>query len=56
VTDQKTWEQRCADLMERLMAASVAGKDARPLQEELKLLLAEKPEQKRKKKHGTATG
>ena len=53
MSSEKTWEQRCADLIERIMATSVVNGDARPLQEELKSLLAERPEHKRKKKHGT---
>lgn len=56
MTDQKSWDDRYADLLERAMATAVVGGDARPLQEELKRLLAEKPEPKRKKNHGTATG
>lgn len=38
-----TWEQRYADLLERVMATAAANGDPRPLQEEIKKLMAEKP-------------
>lgn len=45
-----TWEQRYADLLERIMATAAANGDPKPLQEELAKLLAEKPAGKRTKK------
>lgn len=49
----KSWEVRYAEFLERVMANAVAGGDPKPLQEELELLLAEQPAEKKKKKNGT---
>lgn len=46
------WECRCADLLERIAAAHVAGMDPKPLQEQLRRLVAERPPEKR---NGTST-
>lgn len=43
---QKTWEQKYVEFLERVMAHAVAGSDPKPLQEELKQLMAEKPQEK----------
>ena len=40
------WEQRCAELLERIAAADVAGIDPKPLREELKRLMAARPPEK----------
>ena len=39
----KTWEERYADLLSRIMATAVVNGDPKPLKEELKRLMAEKP-------------
>jgi hypothetical protein len=43
----KSWDDRYAEFLERVMANAVAGGDPKPLQEELKKLLAEKPPEKK---------
>jgi hypothetical protein len=50
------WEKRCADLLERVMATAVVGGDPKPLQEELKKLMAEKPQQKKDRKNAGTEG
>jgi len=45
----KTWQERFADFLQRVMATAVANGDPRPLQEEHKRLMAEKPAEERKK-------
>lgn len=42
----KTWEQRYADLLERIMATAAANGDPKPLQKEHIELMAEKPPEK----------
>ncbi len=50
----KSWDDRFADLLERAMATAAAVGDPRPLQEELKKLMAEKPKKpKEEKDNGT---
>lgn len=44
-----TWEQRYADLLERIMATAAANGDPRPLQEEFDRLMAERPASERKR-------
>ena len=51
--ETKSWDDRYAEFLERVMANAVAKGDPKPLQEELKRLMAEKPTEK-KKKNGTA--
>ena len=47
------WEQRYAELLERIMAAGVAGIDLKPLQVEHARLMADRPPEK--KLDGTAS-
>lgn len=42
-----SWEQRYAELLERIMANRVAGLDPKPLQVELKRLMATRPQEKK---------
>lgn len=49
-TARKTWNERYAEFLERVMASAVAGADPKSLQDELKRLLAERPEEN---DHGT---
>lgn len=42
----KEWEGRFREFLERVMATAVANGDPKPLQEELKTLMAEKPKDK----------
>jgi hypothetical protein len=43
---EKSWDDRFADLLERVMATAATNGDPKPLQEEMKRLLAEKPPEK----------
>jgi hypothetical protein len=48
------WEKRFSLFLERVMATAATNGDPRPLQEELKLLMASKPQSRKDKKHGNA--
>lgn len=43
---EKSWDDRFAELLERIMACEVAGVDADHLKHEMRKLLAEKPAEK----------
>lgn len=44
---EKSWDERHAELIERILAAAVAKSDLAPFKDELKRLLAEKPPEKK---------
>lgn len=53
----KAWEERYADLLERIMATAVVDGDTRPFLEEMAKLISEKPEQpKKRKKNDSSKG
>lgn len=47
MSEKKSWNERHAELVERIMAAAVAKCDLAPFKDELKRLLAEKPPEKK---------